>query len=309
MAFQATGDVKLVPVVVLGIVERFLEPEMVDVLKKGDDSVKFMEDLGLDSLTMFEAIMMVEESLGISIKNEELLDLRSVGDLKKFIQAKLAGIEGETTKSYSLEQIAATLPQQEPFLFLHTAAISGEGARGTYRISGEEAFLAGHFKDNPVFPASIMLESLGQLGVFHFLKTGLADAGEPESSIYFAGVDGVRCHRIHLGVPDATGRQAPQVVEDSSFTIPADMAILALGFDPEDLPEMFGEKDLKVSRWGTLSVDFTTMMTSLDGVFAAGDIVRGASLVVWAVRDGRDAAEEMHSYIQAKAGATAVAAE
>jgi glutamate synthase (NADPH/NADH) small chain len=125
----------------------------------------------------------------------------------------------------------------------------------------------------------------------------------PEAFTGDGVIDGVRCHRIHLGVPDATGRQAPQVVEDSSFTIPADMAILALGFDPEDLPEMFGEKELKVSRWGTLSVDFTTMMTSLDGVFAAGDIVRGASLVVWAVRDGRDVADQIHAFIERKATA------
>ena len=126
----------------------------------------------------------------------------------------------------------------------------------------------------------------------------------PEAFTGDSVVDGVRCHRIHLGVPDSTGRQAPQVVPDSSFTIPADMVILALGFDPEDLPELFGEKELKVSRWGTLSVDFTSMMTSLDGVFAAGDIVRGASLVVWAVRDGRDVADQIHAYIEQKASAS-----
>ena len=67
--------------------------------------------------------------------------------------------------------------------------------------------------------------------------------------------------------------------------------IKALGFDPEDLPGLFGAPELKVSRWGTLRADFKTMMTNLDGVFAAGDIVRGASLVVWAVRDGRDAVD------------------
>jgi glutamate synthase (NADPH/NADH) small chain len=116
-------------------------------------------------------------------------------------------------------------------------------------------------------------------------------------------VDGVRCHNIHLGVPDATGRQAPEVVKDSSYAVPADMAILALGFDPEDMPTLFGEEDLKVSRWGTVSIDFSTMMTSLDGVFAAGDIVRGASLVVWAVRDGRDVADHIHAYIEQQANA------
>jgi glutamate synthase (NADPH/NADH) small chain len=123
----------------------------------------------------------------------------------------------------------------------------------------------------------------------------------PEAFVGDGAVDGVRCQRIHLGVPDATGRQTPQVIEGSSFTIECDMAIKALGFDPEDLPTLFGADDLKVSRWGTIGIDFKTMMTSLDGVFAAGDIVRGASLVVWAVRDGRDAADRIHDYLAAKA--------
>ena len=121
---------------------------------------------------------------------------------------------------------------------------------------------------------------------------------------------GVRAVRIHLGVADATGRQTPQVIEGSEFTEPADLVIKALGFEPEDLPGMFGSPDLTVTRWGTLLVDHRTKMTSLDGVFAAGDIVRGASLVVWAIRDGRDAADAMHAYAQTVgAPKLAVAAE
>lgn len=125
----------------------------------------------------------------------------------------------------------------------------------------------------------------------------------PEAFLGDRHVTGVRCHRMRLGVPDATGRQTPQAVEDSSYTLDCDMAITALGFDPEDLPALFGARELTVSRWGTLRIDFRSMMTSLDGVFAAGDIVRGASLVVWAVRDGRDAADRIHDYLAAKAGA------
>ena len=123
-------------------------------------------------------------------------------------------------------------------------------------------------------------------------------------------VSAVRAARIHLGVADATGRQTPRIVDGSHFTVPADLVIKALGFDPEDLPGAFGAPDLTVTNWGTLKISFRTMMTSLDGVFAAGDIVRGASLVVWAIRDGRDAAERIHFYLQAKAaGITAAAAE
>ena len=84
--------------------------------------------------------------------------------------------------------------------------------------------------------------------------------------------------------------------------------IKALGFDPEDLPGAFGSSELSVTRWGTLRVDHKSMQTSIDGVFAAGDIVRGASLVVWAIRDGRDVAERMHLYLKTKAKAQKVAA-
>jgi glutamate synthase (NADPH/NADH) small chain len=114
---------------------------------------------------------------------------------------------------------------------------------------------------------------------------------------------------MHLGLPDATGRQQVTPVPGSRFELPADLVIMALGFDPEDLPTAFGEPALPVTRWGTLKVDHRTMMTALPGVFAAGDIVRGASLVVWAIRDGRDAADQMHAYIQQKARPLAVAAE
>ena len=123
----------------------------------------------------------------------------------------------------------------------------------------------------------------------------------PEAFQGDAAVSAVRAVRMHLGPADATGRQVPQVIDDSGFNLGSDLVIKALGFDPEDLPVLFGEPALKVSRWGTVGVSWKTMMTNLDGVFAAGDIARGASLVVWAIRDGRDAAAAMHGYLQAKA--------
>jgi glutamate synthase (NADPH/NADH) small chain len=121
------------------------------------------------------------------------------------------------------------------------------------------------------------------------------------------GVTGVRALRMRLGSPDASGRQAPEETPGSDFDIPAQLVIKALGFDPEDIPGAFGAPELKVSRWGTIRADFRTMMTSLDGVFAGGDIVRGASLVVWAVRDGRDAVDAITAWLEAKAPALAAA--
>ena len=86
------------------------------------------------------------------------------------------------------------------------------------------------------------------------------------------------------------------------------VSIYVVFADAEDLPALFGAPELGVSRWGTVLVDGKTLMTSLDGVFAAGDIVRGASLVVWAIRDGRDVAASMHKWLKAKARAEKVAA-
>ncbi|NPD66429.1 NAD(P)-dependent oxidoreductase [Lichenicola cladoniae] len=123
----------------------------------------------------------------------------------------------------------------------------------------------------------------------------------PEAFLGDDMVTGVRAVRMKLGLPDASGRQSVDAVEQSGFTLEADIVIKALGFDPEELPTLWGEPALEVSRWGTLKVGQKTFMTSLPGVFAAGDIVRGASLVVWAIRDGRDAAAQMHRWMGARA--------
>jgi glutamate synthase (NADPH) small chain len=123
----------------------------------------------------------------------------------------------------------------------------------------------------------------------------------PDAFLGDGRIGAVRAIRMHLGLPDATGRQQVEPIPGSAFDIPCDLAIKALGFDPEDLPLAFGEPGLPVTRWGTLTVNQKSFMTALPGVFAGGDIVRGASLVVWAIRDGRDAADQIHTFIQAKA--------
>jgi glutamate synthase (NADPH) small chain len=114
-------------------------------------------------------------------------------------------------------------------------------------------------------------------------------------------VKAVRASRIHLGAPDATGRQVPTPIEGSEFDVEADLVVKALGFDPEDLPKLFDSPALAVNAAGTIKIDWRTLMTPLPGVFAAGDIVRGASLVVWGIRDGRDAAAGIDRYINSTA--------
>jgi len=110
-------------------------------------------------------------------------------------------------------------------------------------------------------------------------------------------VDGVMVQKMRLGDPDATGRQTPEIIQGADYVEAADLVIQALGFEPEALPTLWGVPELAVTRWGTIKADFRTHQTSLPGVYAAGDIVRGASLVVWAIRDGRDAAGSILTYL------------
>ena len=122
----------------------------------------------------------------------------------------------------------------------------------------------------------------------------------PEAFLGGDAVSGVRALRMRLGAPDAEGRQSPRPIPDSSFTLACDLAVKALGFDAEDLPAAFDAPALNLTRQGTLKIAGHNMMTSLDGVFAAGDIVRGADLVVWAIKQGRDAADGIDAYLRAK---------
>ena len=121
--------------------------------------------------------------------------------------------------------------------------------------------------------------------VFEWLSApkGFAETG--------GNVTGVMVQKMRLGAPDATGRQAPEVIEGADYVEEADIVIMALGFEPEDLPTLWGEPDLPVSRWGTIVTEYVTGKTAMDDVYAVGDIVRGASLVVWAIKDGRDCAQ------------------
>lgn len=121
-------------------------------------------------------------------------------------------------------------------------------------------------------------------------------------------VEKVIYDKIRLGEPDSSGRQSPKIIEGAHEELDADLVIKALGFDPEEIPTLFSEPKLEVSKWGTIKTDLKTMRTNIRGVFAAGDIVRGASLVVWAIRDGRDAAQQIDKYLKIKKEQSAIRA-
>ena len=122
----------------------------------------------------------------------------------------------------------------------------------------------------------------------------------PKKFLGKSKVESILVDKMELGDPDESGRKKPLIKNNSEFSLKADIIIKALGFDPEDLPNLFEDKNLKINKWGTINVDFDTMETNVPGVFAAGDIIRGASLVVWAIRDGREAAISIENYLKKK---------
>lgn len=250
--FREEKQTEQVSVIVMGVIERFLEPELRPKLREGKNDTNLMEQLGIDSLTMLEIVMLLEKTLQISFDNEELRDLRTIGDINSFMEAKIKGEAPEQNRrKFPIEEIAAILPHQDPFLFLETASIGQGEATGTYIIKGTESFLQGHFKDRPVFPASIMIEALGQLAVFYLLAANddRLQQDVDANSIYFASCDGVRCHRICKPGDILTLQIRPRNIRhplglfhgnisvDGEKTAVAEEIKLAFDYDRTDLPE------------------------------------------------------------------------
>ncbi|MFB9222807.1 NAD(P)-dependent oxidoreductase [Paracoccus cavernae] len=143
-------------------------------------------------------------------------------------------------------------------------------------------------------------------GAFSGHVTGDAATEQERDVDSITEIASVRVQKMRLGAADVTGRQSPELIHGADYDEPAELVIKALGFEPEDLPRLWGVEGLEVTRWGTIKADFQTHRTSLTGVYAVGDIVRGASLVVWAIRDGREAADSIAEYLS---NAARVAAE
>lgn len=198
MRFRETGDVATIPAIIHGILERYQPATAPVKLSAANADARLIEDLGLDSLTLLEIVMTVEEVLKLRIENEELRGLRTVGQLNEFLHAKTTGTPiAPPSKHYSKEHIAMVLPQQPPFMFLDDADLNGETIKARYTIKGDEAFLAGHFKDEPIFPASIVFEAMGQAACLWLLEKAPTQLGKEikTNHVFFASMDGAHFYR------------------------------------------------------------------------------------------------------------------
>jgi acyl carrier protein len=196
--YRESGDLDAIPTIVFGILDRYQPATAAVKLSEANESTRLIEDIGLDSLTLLEIVLSIEEVLKLRIENEELREIRTLGQLNKFLHAKITGATIEKPpRHYPREQIGLALPQQPPFLFLDEATLSGDTVKASYTIKGNEFFLEGHFKDEPIFPASIVFEAMGQAACLWVLEKGPAQLGKEIKSnhVFFASLDGAHFYR------------------------------------------------------------------------------------------------------------------
>ena len=202
--FRTTGDAAELPAIVYGIIERHLAPENNRSLSDAGDDTRLIEDLGIDSLTLLEIVLSIEETIGISIENEELREIRTLGEVKSFIGRKISRARraggrrsaarcGGTAASRSWRACRSSRPS-----FSWTRRRSTRGVvRARYTIRGDEAFLEGHFKDNPVMPASLVFEAIGQAACLWVLECAPEQLGTDlkNNEVLFASMEEAHFYR------------------------------------------------------------------------------------------------------------------
>ena len=196
--YREEGDLDAIPQIVYGILDRYQPATAPVKLSDANNDTRLIEDVGLDSLTLLEIVLSIEEVLKLHIENEELRNIRTIGQLNSFLHAKITGAKIEApVQRYTREHIALVLPQQPPFMFLDEAELNGETLRASYTIKGTESFLEGHFRDEPVFPASIVFEAMGQAACLWVLEKVPAQLGKEIKSnhVFFASLDGAHFYR------------------------------------------------------------------------------------------------------------------
>jgi 3-hydroxyacyl-[acyl-carrier-protein] dehydratase len=199
LRFRNQHDVSAVIVVVNGVIERYLKLAPGETLADKPGCTKLGEDLGIDSLTMLEIVMAIEEALDFRIEDSEARAIRTLGDVRTYVDDRVHGrpVSLATVETYERDRICLILPQQPPFLFLDRAEIRGSQVKGTYLFRGDESFFAGHFRDEPIVPASIVYEALGQAGCLWVLEQVPKRLGVqlPANHVLFVGMDEARFSR------------------------------------------------------------------------------------------------------------------
>ena len=290
--FRTTGDPRELPTVAYGIIERHLPAENTRRLAQAPEDTRLIEDLGIDSLTLLEIVLSIEEAVGISIENEELREIATLGQVKTFIMHKTAKASDPTAatgkvRRYTKFEVMSRVPQQAPFFFLEEAEIDGNIVRSRYTIQGTEAFLEGHFKDNPVMPASLVFEAIGQAASLWVLECAPEQLHMElgHSEVLFASMEEAHFYRrakpgdvieleaemIHLRAPLAVFRGTAKLRGQRLAQI--ESLKLAFGPDVAEHLEKKEQQDADPTNPPIVPLENDLPMAT---VAAAGDVPKGS---------------------------------
>jgi 3-hydroxyacyl-[acyl-carrier-protein] dehydratase len=199
LRYRNEKDIGSVITSVHGIIERYVKSEDAKGISERPDATRLGEDLGIDSLTMLEIVMSIEEALDFRIEDSDARNIRTLGDVRKYVDDRVHGraISLVSVETYGLDRIVLILPQQSPFLFLDKAEIRGDSVIASYLFKGDEFFFAGHFLNDPVVPASIVYEALGQACCLWILEQVPVRLNESLSTnqVLFVGMDEARFYK------------------------------------------------------------------------------------------------------------------
>jgi len=229
LRFRNQREISSVIVVVNGVIERYIKLAPGETLACKPGTTRLGEDLGIDSLTMLEIVMAIEEALDFRIEDSEARAIRTLGDVRQYVDDRVHNrpVSLATAETYERDRICLILPQQPPFLFLDKGEIRGDQVKGTYLFRGDESFFAGHFRDEPIVPASIVYEALGQAGCLWVLEQvpKRLSLSLPANHVLFVGMDEARFSRrakpgdeITLEL-EMTRLRAPLVVFNGRVTV------------------------------------------------------------------------------------------
>lgn len=171
--------------------------------------------------------------------------------------------------------------------------VAMDSVRNAQRLGAEQATIV-YRRSKVEMPARVEeVKHAEEEGIeFHFLTAPIKYIGDERGR-----VKAMECIRMELGEPDASGRRRPIPIEGSEFTMEVDLVVVAIGQSPNPLiPQTTPQ--IKVGKWGNIEVDWDTMATSMKGVYAGGDIIRGGATVILAMGDARVAAAEIDKYLK-----------
>ena len=199
LRFRKEHDISAVIIAVHGMIARYVKAEEAETLSQRPDSTRLGEDLGIDSLTLLEIVMSIEEALDFRIEDADARNIRTLGDVRRYVEDRVhqRPISLVSVTAYDRDRLGLVLPQQPPFLFLDKAEIHGDIVRASYVFRGDEFFFAGHFVNDPVVPASIVYEALGQaacLWILEQVPVRLTQA-LATNQVLFVGMEEARFHR------------------------------------------------------------------------------------------------------------------